>query len=219
MSSEKVEKKRKLRVKIPTYIVRNENIELTNDEFLLYAQFCFLYFRNYQNKEIELDHKKLMRLVRIHDTRTLKARFKRLHKLGLVENEINKLPTKGGLTVNINDEVLKSDNPFTILSADIFNHFRNEIIDEYAFRQIFYYKSHINTKDQGKDFCFVGYETLVKKLKISKTKIKEANEQLEKAKLIRVVKHKLQSTYEYDEDDTLIFDRFNNHYYVSNSLH
>lgn len=219
MSSEHNEKKRKLKVKIPTYIVRNENIELTNDEFLLYSQLCFLYFRNYQHSEMVLDHKKLMRLVRIHDTRTLKARFKKLHKLGLIKNEINKLPTKGGLTVIINDEVFKSDDPFTILSAEIFNHFRNELIDEYAFRQIFYYKSHINTKERGKDFCFVGYETLVKKLKISRTKIKEANEQLLKAKLIKVVKHRLENTGEYDGDDMLLFDRFNNHYFVNKALH
>lgn len=219
MTTETIEKK-KLFVKIPTGIVRNEEKYLSNDEFVMYARLCFLYFRNYNNKEIELDHKKLMRFLNISDTRTFKSRLKKLYKLGLIENEIAKLPTKGNLTIIFNEKVYEEDEHFTMMNADIFNHWQHDQIDEYAFRQVFYYKSHINKDDKERDrsYCFVGYETLVKRLKISKTKVNEANEQLKKAKLLKVVAHKLENTDTYDENDELVFTKYNNHYYVHNSL-
>lgn len=214
------EEKKKLHVKVPSGIVRNEKDYLSNVEFVMYVRLCFLYFRNYQNKEIKLDHKKFMLFLKILDTRTFKSRLKKFYKLRLIENEITKLPTKGTLTIVFNEEVYEEDEHFTMVNADIFNYWRNDQIDEYAFRQVFYYKSHINKEDKEHDrsFCFVGYETLVKRLKVSKTKLQEANEQLVDAKLIKIVKHKLEPTYEYDESDELVYDRFNNHYYVHNSM-
>ena len=219
MTTETIEKK-KLFVKIPSGIVRNEEKYLSNDEFVMYARLCFLYFRNYQNKEIELDHKKFMRFLKISDTRTFKSRLKKLFKLGLIENEIDKLPTKGTLTIIFNEKVYDEDEHFTMMNADIFNHWEHDKIDEYAFRQVFYYKSHINMDDKEKDrsFCFVGYDTLVKRLKVSKTKVNDANEQLRKAKLVKIVPHQLENTYEYNHNDELVFSRYNNHYYVANSL-
>ncbi|MFD2681194.1 hypothetical protein [Bacillus seohaeanensis] len=209
-------------MKVPTNIVRNEDVFLSNDEFVMYARLCFQYFRNFQEKEIQLDHKKLMQFLKISDTRTFKNRLKKLYKLELIENEINKLPTRGELTITFNDKVYGDDKMFTKLSAEIFTYFKNEQIDEYAFRQVFYYKSHINKDDKDinrdRSFCFVGYDTLVDRLKVSKTKIKEANEKLSKLKLIKIKKHKLETNDEYDENDELVFTRYNNHYYVHNSL-
>ncbi|MEH7346006.1 hypothetical protein V7122_19370 [Bacillus sp. JJ1532] len=218
--AEVIEKK-KLVVKVPTGIVRNEEKYLSNDEFVMYARLCFLYFRSYNKKEIKLDHKKLMRFLKISDTRTFKSRLKKLYKLGLIEEEISKLPTKGTLTIVFNEKVYEEDKHFTMMNADVFNYWVNDQIDEYAFRQVFYYKSHINLDDKERDrsYCFVGYETLVKRLKISKTKVKEANKQLEVAKLLKIVIHKLGTNYEYGENDELVFDRYNNHYYVAKSLH
>lgn len=213
--------KKKLYVKVPSGIVRNEDKYLSNDEFLMYSRLCFLYFRNYQNKEIDLDHKKLMQFLKISDTRTFKNRLKNLYKMGLIENEIIKLPTKGNLIIIFNEKVYEEDKHFTLMSTELFSYWKNEQINEYAFRQVFYYKSHINLNDKERDrsFCFIGYDTLVKRLKISKSKVKEANEQLRKSKLIKIKKQVLETTHEYDENDELVFDRYNNHYYVANSLH
>lgn len=210
---------KKLYVKMPTYIVRNDDIYLSNDEFVLYSRLCFLYFRNYQEKEIELDHKKLMQFLKISDTRTFKQRLKKLYQLGLIENEIAKLPTKGNLTIQFNEKMY-DNKQFTLMSAEIFSYWRNDQIDEYAFRQVFYYKSHINLDDKERDrsFCFVGFETLSSRLKISKTKITDANKMLKKAKLIRIEKHKLETEYNYTDDDELIFEKYNNHYYVAISM-
>lgn len=206
----------KLYIKIPTHIVRNEDYYLSNDEFILYARLCFLYFRTYQQKEIMLDHRKLMNFLKIIDSRTFKNRMNGLYKKGLIENEISKLPTKGETTIIFNDTVYHADGHFTMLSAEVFTYFVQDQIDEYAFRQLFYYKSHIN-KNNDKNFCFVGYETLVKRLKVSKSKITEANEKLLKVKLIKVVKHEIKEEG-YDENDELVFSKYNNHYFLAGSL-
>lgn len=211
---------KKLYIKVPTSVVRNENYFLSNQEFFMYARLCFLYFRNYKKKEIEIDHKRFMRFLKISDTRTFKNRLKKLYEVGLIENEINKLPTKGSLKIILNDDIYNKDKHFTMLSSELFSYFIKEQIDEYAFRQIFYYKSHINMNDEERDrsFCFVSYDTLVKRLKISKSKVIKANRQLEKANLIKIEAHELETNYEYDEYDELIFNKFNNHYYVANAL-
>ncbi|WGG47663.1 hypothetical protein [Rossellomorea sp. DA94] len=224
------EKKDKLFVKVPTSIVRNEDIYISNDEFILYARLCFLHFRNYGREEMQVDHKKLMSFCLINDTRTFKKRLKALYEAKLILNEVNKLPTKGALPIEMNTDYFKEGVMFTKLAAEIFSYFNNgqtdtqsdSRIDEYAFRQIFYYKSHINTKMKDKkvdrSFCFVGYETLVERLRVSRTKIKEANEQLKKLKLVKVVKYQLGHDDQFNENDELVFDRYNNHYYVANSL-
>jgi hypothetical protein len=157
----------------------------------------------------------------MNDARTFRKRLKNLYAAGLIENEINKLPTKGSLQIVFNEKIYNETESFTLISAELFNYYELDQIDEYAFRQIIYYKSHINMKDKKSDrtFCFVGYDTLTKRLKIAKRKVQDANEQLIKNKLINVKKHKLETEYTYNEDDELIFERFNNHYYVAQFLH
>lgn len=217
-----MEKKDKLFVKVPTSIVRNEEIYISNDEFILYARLCFLHFRNYGGEQMQVDHKKLMSFCHMSDTRTFKKRLKALYEANLILNEVNKLPTKGALTIEMNDDYFKEGVPFTKLSVKIFSYFNNgqpdtqpdNRIDEYAFRQIFYYQSHINTKMRDRSFCFVGYETLAERLKISRTKIKEANKQLKKLKLVKIEKHQLHNTEGYDDNNELVFTRYNNHYTV-----
>lgn len=154
------------------------------------------------------------------DTRTLKKKLQGLHKQGLVLNKVDKLPTKGELFILFNEKIYDDNEHFTLMNAKVFTYFQTETIDEYAFRQLFYYKSHINKDDKVRDrsFCFVGYETLIERLKISKTKVKDANDQLIRAKLIKVKKHELKADHEYDEDDELIRGRYNNHYIVNNDL-
>lgn len=204
----------KLHVKVPINVIRNEDIYIDNGSFLLYVRLCFLYFKNYQNEEIKIDHRKLMRNCYISDTRTLKKRLDVLHGVGLIENKIDKLPKKDEIIILFNGKVLK-DNYFTMMNAKIFNYL--EELNEHSLRLLFYYKSHIN-KEQGKDYCFVGIETLKVKLKMGSDTIKEANDQLSKLKLMKIVKHELKHNHEYDEEDELIFNRYNNHYILNNEL-
>jgi hypothetical protein len=203
-----------MHVQIPTYIVRNEEIHISNDAFLLYVRLCYLYFRNYQQEEMKVDHKKLMCNLGIYDTRTFKKRLTELSKVGLIHNEIISLPRKGEIVVLFNGEVLNNGH-FTMMDCKLFDYL--EQINEHAFRLLFYYKSHINKKE-NKHYCFVGIETLKVNLKMGSDTINKANELLVKCKLLKIHKHKIETTYTYDEKDELIFDKYNNHYIVDEKL-
>jgi len=204
-----------MHVQVPTYIVRNENIFLTNEEFLLYARLCFLFFKNYKNEEIKVDHKKLMGKLLIGDSRTLKQRLNSLHKNNLIHNVIDKLPRKGEMVILFNENILKDSVHFTMMNTDIFNYVGE--INPHAFRLVFYYKSHINLKE-NKTYCFVGVETLKHRLKMGGHTIKLANDELVGNKLITVTKHKLHNTESYNDEDELIFDRYNNHYTINKKM-
>ncbi|TWE06423.1 hypothetical protein FB550_102445 [Neobacillus bataviensis] len=219
--TDEINEKKKLYVHIPSYVVRNEGIYISNDEFVMYARLCFLYFRKFHEKEIELDPKKFRLFLRIGDTRTFKKRLNNLNKAGLIETEIQDLPNKGTIKIVLNEEAYKKGEHFTKLSSEVFTYWLNDQIDEYAFRQLFYYKSHINLndKDKTKWYCFVGFETLTKRLKISRSKVESANDQLKEAKLITVKVNKLQNTGTYNECDELIYHRPNNEYHVAKRLH
>lgn len=213
--------KKKLYVHVPTHIVRNEDIYLNNDEFAMYTRLCFLQFRNLKEKGnvLEVDHRKLMNFLKITDTRTFKKRINYLHSLDLIKNNIEKVPTKGNINIVFNESMAEGKT-FTKLSASIFTYFNNDQIDTYAFRQIFYYKSRIDKKldGNGHDYCFSDFESMTKRFCISRLKVEEANKQLKKAKLLKIVKHKLEPTHEY-VDDELQYDRYNNHYFVADILH
>lgn len=208
-------KKTKQFVKIPTKIVRNEDIYLSNGDFLLYARLCYLYFRNYHHEEITVDHKKLMCNSGIYDTRTFKKRMGNLYNSKLIKSNLDKLPKRKGITIQFNGEIF-NDEYFTMMNSDVFTY----ELSEHAFRLLFYYKSHINVKDDDRDrsFCFVGYDTLMERLKMGSATIKSANDELVKLNLIKIERHKLGHDYSYSEDDELIFDRYNNHYKLNSNL-
>jgi hypothetical protein len=209
-----------MHVQVPSSVVRNEDVHLTSGDFLLYARLCFLYFKNYKNEEIKVDHKKLMNNLHISDTRTLKKRLGSLYKNKLINNEITKFPKKGEIVILFNGKISVESKHFTQMNVKIFDYL--EEIDEHSFRLVFYYKSHINlnSKDEGKkiDFCFVGMDTLANNLKMAKKTIVESNKVLSKCKLIKIEKHKLKTNYEYDQNDELVYDKYNNHYKLNNEL-
>ncbi|MCM3110007.1 hypothetical protein [Lederbergia lenta] len=205
-----------MHIQIPTSVVRNENTFINNEEFLLYSRLCFLFFKNYKNEEIKVDHKKLMGKLSIGDTRTLKNRLLQLHNAGLIRNKIDILPRRSELVILFNDRVIKENKYFTMMNVDIFNHL--DKITSHSFRLLFYYKSHINLKQEGVDYCFVGVETLKNRLKMGGHTINQANNNLVENKLIEIKKHKLKHNYEYDEQDELVFDKYNNHYYINKKL-
>jgi hypothetical protein len=202
-------------VKVPTNIVRNEDIHISNGEFLLYARLCYLYFRNFHKEEIRLDHKILMCNSGIFDTRTLKKRLHSLYDNELIKSKIEKLPKRKEIAIQFNGEVF-GDKYFTMMNSDVFKYG----LTEYSFRLLFYYKSHININDTDKDrnFCFVGYETLMDRLKMGSNTIKQANNYLVESKLIKIEKHKIGHDYSYDENDELVYDRYNNHYKLNIDL-
>ena len=208
-------------IKVPTNVVRNDGYKLKNGTFVLYVNLVWNYFiNNSTNKsELILDHRSIMFNSMISDTRTFKRRLKELYQAGLIKNEIMRIPPRGTIVIQFNEEkyLTECEKNFTKINRSILTYYRNGQIDDYSIRQIFYYMSHINLST-GNDYCFVSFETLSDRLMVSKDKISEANEMLEKAKLIKIKKHKLAPTSEYDEFDALVYDRYQNHYYVDKSM-
>lgn len=207
-----------MHIQIPTNVIRNEDMYINNDEFLLYVRLSYLYFVNNQNEEIKLNHKKLMGKLNIGDSRTFKSRLNKLHKVNLIRNKIDKLPRKDELIILFNSDILSQSKHFTMMNVSIFDYM--DKISPHAYRLLFYYKSHINKDDKERkiDYCFVGVETLKNKLKMGGHTIKLANDELVENELIKIVKHKLTTNYEYNIADELIFDRYNNHYYVTEKM-
>lgn len=202
--------KQKMSIQIQTEIVRNSLFYLNNGEFLLYARLLFLWFRNYKDNNIPIDHKKLMVNLEVTDTRTLRKRINKLYELGLINNNIERFPNRGEIIIQFNDNPFESKH-FTMIPATIFNYIGR--IDEHCFRLLFYYKSYINY-DKNKDFCFVGVRKICEDLKMSRSTLINCNNILVKNKLLKIEKHKLESLYEYGVNDELIYDKYNNHYYV-----
>jgi len=205
-------------VKVPNEVIRNETVKISSGDFVLYLRLCYLYFKNYQKEEIEIDHKKLMINIGITDTRTLKKRLQSLHKNKLIKNEIKSLPRRGNMKIVFNSDFFQKGKYFTMMNTRIFNYIHK--LNEHSIRILFYYKSHINLNDEDKSkkYCFVGLETIKNNLKMGWDTLLKANDELTDYNLIRVVKHKLKTDYSYNENDELIFTKYNNHYYVSESL-
>jgi hypothetical protein len=111
--------------------------------------------------------------------------------------------------IEYNSSPFKSKH-FTMLPASVFNYIGT--IDEHAFRLLFYYKSYINKNDK-KQFCFVGYKKIMDDIHMSPNNIEESNKLLVKNKLIKIVKHQLETDYKYKNDE-LVYEKWNNHYYI-----
>lgn len=203
-------------MQVPNEIVRNEWFKLDAYAFAVYTRLKFMLFRNYGNNEIEFDHRKLMHKLHISDTRTLKKSFKQLHKEQIILEYIDKLPTKGALKVTFNPKVEESKG-FTQFYTDIYNYI--EDIGVIGLRLLFYYESRISRSgSEISPYCFAELRTIARELGIDKDTVKRYNDILKSKKLIKIDKHKLECTYDYDENDEIVFQKYNNHYYINENL-
>ncbi len=161
---------------------------------------------------MELDHNRLKHKLYISDNRTLKRTFEVLHKNQILLEYINRLPTKGKLNITFDPAAITSKK-FTQLPVTVFN--KIEHIGVIGLRLLFYYESFINRKDaQERQYVFPAIETTSKTLGIDKETVVKYNEILRKNKLIKIEKHKLENSGEYDELDNILFTKYNNHYFV-----
>jgi hypothetical protein len=208
-----MEEKKKLIIQIPDSIIRNTNNKIDCTTFSIYTYLTFLQFRKYQEDTFKIDHNKFKHKLYITDNRTFKKALTTLHKQGVILEYINKLPTKGALTVTFNPVPLENGT-FTQLPATIFN--MMEHIGTVGLRMLFYYESFINRTDPiEKQFAFPAIETTAATLGINKDTVIKYNDILIKCKLLKVTKHKIEHTGEYNNLDEPIFTKYNNHYYVN----
>jgi hypothetical protein len=205
--------KKTLIIQIPDKIIRNESSKMDSNTFAVYTYLKFLHFRNYNEDVIVIDHNKFKHKLYISDNRTLKKCLTTLHKQGYILEYIDKLPTKGTLTITFEPMEL-TDITFTQLPANILSRIDN--IGTIGMRLLFYYESFINRMDDiAKQFAYPAIETTSKALGLNKETVIKYNELLIKNKLLKVTKHKLEYTGDYDNlDNPILFTKYNNHYHV-----
>lgn len=207
-----MENKTKLIIQVPDEIIRNSLITLDANTFAVYTYLKFLHFRNYNECELLLDHNKFKHKLYIADNRTLKKSFLKLHKEQIILEYIDKFPTKGALNLTFNPLPFESKT-FTQLPATVIN--KIEHIGLIGFRLLFYYESFINRQDEpSKQFAFPAIETICKHLGLNKDTVIEYNDKLKKHKLLKIIKHEIEWTGEYNELSQPLFTKYNNHYYV-----
>jgi hypothetical protein len=204
--------KKQLIIQVPDEIIRNTNFKLDSHTFATYTYLKFLHFRNYFGDVLELDHNAFKGKLCMADNRTLKKCLLNLHKQGIVLEYIDKLPKQKALTLTF-DPVPFESKTFTQLPANIL--YKIEHIGVIGLRLLFYYESYINRADVlEKQFAFPAIETIAKDLNINKETVIEYNSKLKKNKLIKIIKHKLEWSGDYDNLDAAIYTKYNNHYYV-----
>jgi hypothetical protein len=207
-----MENKKKLIIQIPDEIIRNSIFNLDANTFATYTYLKFLYFRNYNESTIELDTKEVKRILNLTDNRTLKKCLNNLHKNDMLVDEVKNLPKRNPLTIQFIPDMFITEK-FTQLPATIL--YKLKDMGSIGLRLLFYYESYINrTEPIQKQFAFPGIETIAKDLHINKETVTEYNRILVKEKLIKITKHKLQPSGEFDELDRGLFTKYNHHYHV-----
>lgn len=207
-----MEDKKKLIIQVPDEIIRNTYFKLDSHTFATYTYLKFLHFRNYNEDVIEIDHTAFKGKLCMADNRTLKKCLINLHKHKIVQEYVNSLPKKAALTITF-DPIPFESKTFTQLPATILNKIEN--IGVIGLRLLFYYESFINRADSlEKQFSFPAIETTAKELGLNKETVIEYNNKLKKNKLIKVTKHKLEWSGDYDNLDGALYTKYNNHYHV-----
>lgn len=203
-------------IQIATDVIRNPTIK--HDTFYVYAKLIqhYFVFKEKSNK-LSIEHKKFMYFANIKSNQTFKKVLNQLFENKLILNKIDTLPRHSELKIVINDDYLKSGKsfkfaqfPYWMLDKYILDNIKYE-----GFRLLYYFKSYIS---EEKNFCFTSRETISKDIGSNPKNVDKYTEILRKNKLIKIVKHKIESTYEYKLDEFGIekeqFSKFNNHYYL-----
>ena len=135
----------------------------------------------------------------------------------LIVSKIETLPRRGFLTIELNTYFNSSnkDYCFTQLPVRILDKDILDDIGHQGVRMIFYLKSYINNPNE---FCYCSTKRMEDELDMSENTIIKYTDMLHKKKYIKKVKHKLQSNYEYAEDEfgneKEVFTKYNNHYHI-----
>lgn len=207
------------KIQIPTQIVRSN--KFTASEFILLAKIIQAYYRQTGKEKsltFKIDHKAFMFYLFFKDNNTFKKNITGLYEKKIIENEIKSLPRKGGLEITLNQLVIPEFNKkrgyFTELPYYVLNREIIEGVGHVGVRLLYYYKSYINAKDYSKQYCFVAESTAAEHLNITEKTVIKYNKFLKDRKFIKIEKHKLHNSDSYDENDKLIFTKYNNHYYL-----
>jgi hypothetical protein len=197
-----------LYLQVPTFLVRNEGVQLNATDFTMWASLKNAAFIT-GCLELSVDHLTLKNQLNIKDSRVLKTSLTTLYRHGLINSWDGHLPKRKPLMIDVDGDVV-GRKPFTQLPATVLSHIRT--IGHIGLRILFYYESRINRTRLQRQFCFSSFESISKELGISPTTLSKYNTLLVSSGLLTITKSALATDNSYNSDGSLIFNRFNNHY-------
>lgn len=198
-------------VKIPNGVIRDPN--LSSLDFVLLIKLKMLQFVNHSDKFMinSKDHIKIP--FGVSDNRTIKKSLDNLFRQSYILNEVI-LDSRSMGEVHLNSELLNPHKGYTCIYTSLLKH--TPVVDSTGIRLICYYESYINRIVSGANkFCFCGVDTITKDTGLSNNTIIKYNRLLHDKGLVTVEKHRTGTEYKYDENDKIIFSKYNNHYTVN----
>ncbi len=208
-------------IQIRTDVVRDTNLSVNGFALVLYLK--YLYWKTGNKSEFEAFASDIKDFLCISDNKTLKSIFIELYNLKYLTRQIEELKQNKPLLITLNKEKFLTDSNkeeteyFAQLPINILYGMRDRKLDRKEVRILYYLKSYINYyTDNKKMYCYPGIETtMTKELNMSKNTIPKYTKLLEGKGLISIEKNVLHTSYQYDDEGKLLFNRYNNHYYLN----
>jgi len=205
-------------INIRSDVVRDPNITVNDFSMILYLK--YMVWRSGSRYRFEVLLSDMKNHLCVSDNKTLKPSYANLYKNGYLLEEVGEIKPNKPILFTLNEERFNTDGMsegefFTQLPISILYGMKDGKIDRKEVRLLYYLKSYINHTDLKKHFCYTGIEnTMVRELNMSDKTIPKYTKKLVDKKLIRIERHDLKTSYQYREDGTLIFNKYNNHYYL-----
>ncbi|QWU14415.1 hypothetical protein SAMN04487895_101726 [Paenibacillus sophorae] len=196
-------------VQMPNSIIRNP--ELSSLDFAILIKLKTLQYINGSNEFVISSKEHIKDQLHINDNRTIKKSFDNLNRNQYILEPV-KIDSHSKGKIFLNEQLVKSKNKFTHVYVDILKHIPR--IGFNGVRLLFYYESYINRKITLNQFCYTGIATISRETGLNSKTIIKYNGILKKEKLLSIEKHELGTDYRYDENDKIIFSKYNNHYSV-----
>jgi predicted transcriptional regulator len=206
-------------IKIRTDVVRDENITANDFAIILYLK--YMTWKTGGKYRFEVLLSELKSFLNVADNKSLKPIYTSLYNNEYIIEPMKPLkpntPILFVLNKNkFNTDDLSGDEFFTHLPISILFGLKDGKIDKKEVRILYYLKSYINYTDSKKHFCYTGIEkTMTRELNMSEKTIPKYTKSLVDKKLINIERHVFKTEYQYDENGKLLFNKFNNHYYIN----
>ncbi|MEJ3719144.1 hypothetical protein WGM54_14075 [Paenibacillus polymyxa] len=201
-------------------VVRDPKLSVNGFAFVLYLK--YLYWKTGSKFEFEVFTTEVKDYLCISDNKTIKTIFKELYNLRYLLKEVEELKQNKPILLTLNkDKFLTSTSKeeteyFTQLPINVLYAMRDRKLDRKEVRILYYLKSYTNHTNSKKMYCYPGIETtMTRELNMSKNTIPKYTKQLEEKGILSIEKNAIHTSYQYDDEGKLLFNKYNNHYYLN----
>lgn len=150
----------------------------------------------------------------------LNKSFENLYLLKYISKAVGKRSPNKPIYVELNERKFNTDERedgefFTCLPLKVLFLLKEGLLSTREVRFLYYIQSYINNSKTNRLFCFAGIDTkMIYELDMTKPTIIKVHKSLSQKKLLKIEKHKLATSWQYDRDGNLLYTRYNNHYYI-----